>query len=35
MDMTNTDLVADFISNGNKYCDDCMSETLNIKPDSR
>ncbi len=30
--MTNTGVVADFISKGNKYCDDCLSEVLDIKP---
>lgn len=30
--MTNTSILADFISKGNKYCDDCLSDALNIKP---
>lgn len=30
--MNNIDIVADFISAGNKYCDDCLSDALNIKP---
>lgn len=30
--MSNTEVVADFISKGNSYCDDCLSEALDIKP---
>jgi len=30
-DMTNVEIVADFASKGKKYCDDCLSETLNIR----
>lgn len=30
--MTNTEIVSEFILKGNKYCDDCLSEVLDIKP---
>lgn len=30
--MTNIDTVASFIKKGYSYCDDCLSEVLDIKP---
>ncbi len=35
--MSNTEVVANFISKskGHKYCDDCLSEVLDIKPRQR
>ena len=30
--MINAEIVGNFISKNNKYCDDCLSEVLDIKP---
>lgn len=30
--MTNAEIVLNFVSNNNRYCDDCLSEILRITP---